>query len=87
MYILTACSISETAIDTIIMRGMVAATKSRDKLIALKKSLDMDDDTPAPAARFNPYLELDTLIINKVFVEGITPRMRGLSEQVGRHRK
>lgn len=65
------------AIDTIIMRGMVAATKSRDKLIALKKSLDMDDDTPAPAARFNPYLELDTLIINKVFVEGITPRERG----------
>lgn len=65
------------AIDTIITRGMTAAMKSRDKLIALKKSLDIGENAPAPAAKINPYLGLDTLIINKVFVEGITPRERG----------
>ncbi len=65
------------AIDTFITRGMTAAMKSRDKLIALKKSLDIGEKTPTPAAKINPYLGLDTLIINKVFVEGITPRERG----------
>ena len=62
-------------IDTIIMRGKKAAMQNWEKLITLKKSLDEDDDhLTAPNRRINPYLELDTFLVRRVSVEGVTPR-------------
>lgn len=67
----------KSAIDTIVVRGMTAAMKYRDELIDLKESLIIENDADYPPKVSNHYLRLDTLIINNIFVEGITPRERG----------
>ena len=62
------------AIDTIITRGVEAAMRSWDALIELKESLGVDDDILMVNETKNPFLNLDTLRINNVSIEGITLR-------------
>jgi phosphoribosylaminoimidazole-succinocarboxamide synthase len=66
----------KTAIDTIIQRGFTAAIEHRDELTKLKKSLSIDTNFYNQTKKRNPYLELDTLTINNIYVEGITQRER-----------
>ena len=61
-------------IDTIITRGVIAAMRSWDDLIELKESLGIDENVTMVNTTINPYLNIDTLRINKVSIEGITLR-------------
>lgn len=64
-----------SAIDTIINRGVVATMKRWDGLMELKESLGIDnDDILMVNETKNPFLNLDTLRINNVSIEGITLR-------------
>lgn len=56
------------AIDSIISRGEKAAMKKWDDLIALKQSLAPGNNERRIT---NPYLHLDTLIINQIRIEGV----------------
>ena len=62
------------AIDTIISRGKEAAAAKRDELIALKQSLGTEEAAPAVTSDKNPYIGLDTLVINSIRIEGVSPR-------------
>lgn len=65
----------QPGIDTIIQRGKKAAMERWETLIDLKKILDEEDNqVSAQNKRINPYLNLDTLEIHQVTVEGVTPR-------------
>ena len=64
------------AIDSIVARGITATLDNRDKLIDLKESLYIAENKGVSAIMSNPYIDLDTLIINNIFVEGITQRER-----------
>jgi len=64
-----------SAIDTIINRGVTATLKRWDGLMELKESLGIDDDDILMVNETkNPFLNLDTLKINSVSIEGITLR-------------
>lgn len=58
------------AIDSIISRGEQAAMKRWDELIALKASLGSNDQRETGI--MNPYIDVDTLLINHIRVEGAT---------------
>ncbi len=62
------------AIDTIIARGEAAAILHLNELKDLKQSLSIDEDANFSYKSDNPYIDLDTLIINNIYVEGITLR-------------
>ena len=62
------------AIDTIIARGEAAAILHLNELKDLKQSLSIDGDANFSYKSDNPYIDLDTLIINNIYVEGITLR-------------
>lgn len=64
------------AIDSIVARGITATLDNKDKLIDLKESLYISENKGVSAIMNNPYIDLDTLIINNIFVEGITQRER-----------
>lgn len=63
-------------IDTIITRGVTAAMKSWDELILLKESLNIDERTQHSHRKLNNYIQLDTLNIKSVSIEGIPQRER-----------
>ena len=63
------------AIDSIISRGSKAALNVWDELISLKESLKIEEDKPDKINKpENKYLNLDTLLINSVKVEGVSPK-------------
>lgn len=62
----------QPAIDSIIRRGELAALISLNELSHLKESLTNDNGEIICEKKKNPFLEVDTLLINNVFVEGIT---------------
>lgn len=64
----------QPAIDSIIRRGEIAALNNLEILFALKEALTNDENKIVYEKRSNPFLEIDTLIINNVFVEGISLR-------------
>jgi NTE family protein len=64
----------QQAIDSIISRGAKAAMDQWDKLIALKKSLGIEDEPAKEKKTINPYIDVDTLLINNIRVEGISSR-------------
>jgi NTE family protein len=65
----------QPGIDTIIQRGKRAAMERWETLVDLKKLLDQENGQVTPQTKkTNPYLELDTLEIHQVAVEGVTPR-------------
>lgn len=47
----TAASFTDEAIDTLLLRGQVAARDKWDELVALRKTLGIDEPLPAPAPR------------------------------------
>lgn len=62
------------AIDSIISRGEQAAEKKWSEIIALKQSLAVEDCLNRERKKENPYIHLDTLLIDKVRVEGVSKR-------------
>ena len=75
------------AIDSLIARGEQAAMQHWEALMALKASLGITGSDPPVRERQNPYLHLDTLLIDQVSVEGVSPRdvkwiLRMLPEQI-----
>lgn len=66
----------QQAIDSIIARGEEAAMREWEGLMSLKHSLGLDSiDRPGPAIEVvNPYINIDTLLIKDIRVEGVSPR-------------
>lgn len=66
----------QQAIDSIIVRGEEAAMREWEGLMSLKLSLGLDSiDSPGLARKVvNPYINVDTLLIKDVRVEGVSPR-------------
>lgn len=64
------------SIDTIVVRGITAAMMHIDELINLKESLGIVENADVIPKVDNPYISLDTLIINNIYVDGITQRER-----------
>ncbi len=62
------------AIDSLICRGEQAAMQQWETFMTLKASLGMAGSDPPVRERQNPYLHLDTLLIDHVSVEGVSPR-------------
>lgn len=62
------------AIDSLICRGEQAAMTQWEALTALKASLGITGSDLPVRERQNPYLHLDTLLIDHVSVEGVSPR-------------
>ncbi|MDD3908399.1 MAG: patatin-like phospholipase family protein [Proteiniphilum sp.] len=61
------------AIDSIISRGEQAAMEKWDELIALKESLGLEDSSKIERENKNPYIHIDTLIIDNIRIEGVSP--------------
>ena len=66
----------QQAIDSIIARGEEAAMRKWEGLMGLKLSLGLDSiDSPRLVRELvNPYINVDTLLIKNVRVEGVPPR-------------
>ncbi len=64
----------QQAIDSIISRGRMAAMEKWEELLAMKNSLGMVDEPSQEYRRRNPYIDVDTLIIRDIHVEGVSPR-------------
>lgn len=66
----------QQAIDSIIARGEEAAMREWEGLMNLKRSLGFDSiDSPRLTRELvNPYINVDTLLIKDVRVEGVSPR-------------
>src|SRR5690554_2673253 len=64
----------QQAIDSIILRGRMAAMEKWAELLAMKNSLGMVDEPSQEYRRRNPYIDVDTLIICDIHVEGVSPR-------------
>lgn len=62
------------AIDSLIARGEQAAMKRWDTLMTLKASLGITGNESFTRERQNPYIRLDTLLVDNVSVEGVSPR-------------
>lgn len=62
------------AIDSLIARGEQAAMEQWEALMTLKASLGITGEDPPVRARQNPYIQFDTLLIDHVSVEGVSPR-------------
>ena len=62
------------SIDSIISRGEDATMKEWEGLMAIKQSLGIEDATVSERTRKNPFIGVDTLLINDIRVEGISPR-------------
>lgn len=64
------------AIDSIILRGVTAANYNQNKLIELKNSLVIKNKEEPATKKTNPYLNLDSLNIGNIIVEGISTEER-----------
>ncbi|MDD4800154.1 MAG: patatin-like phospholipase family protein [Proteiniphilum sp.] len=60
------------AIDSLISRGEQAAMAQWDQLMALKESLGITGNAPVVRKRQNPYIHVDTLLIDQLRVEGVS---------------
>lgn len=60
------------AIDSVISRGEKAAMEKWDDLMALKESLYITDSLTDKRTNINPFFNLDTLLINKLSIEGLS---------------
>ena len=74
LYPYGAMDFQQQAIDSIISRGRKATMEKWDELIEIKKSLGMADEPSQEYRKKNPYIDVDTLIIRDIRVEGISPR-------------
>lgn len=74
IYPYTMMDFHQPIIDSIITRGVTAAKKSWSDFISLNESLETDENILHSNKIHNPYLELDTLIIDKISFEGVTQR-------------
>lgn len=74
IYPYTMMDFHKPAIDSIITRGVTAAKKSWNDLTSLNELLEIDENILHSNKKLNPYLELDTLIINKISFEGVAQR-------------
>ncbi|QRX63756.1 patatin-like phospholipase family protein [Dysgonomonadaceae bacterium zrk40] len=62
------------AIDSLIARGEQAAMEQWEALMTLKASLGITGDDSTVRKRQNPYINLDTLLVDQVSVEGVSAR-------------
>lgn len=74
LYPYGAMDFQQQAIDSIISRGRKATMEKWDELIEIKKSLGMADEPSQEYRKKNPYIDVDTLIIRDIRVEGVSPR-------------
>src|SRR5690554_4037788 len=74
LYPYGAMDFQQQAIDSIISRGKMATMEKWDELIEIKKSLGMADEPSQEYRKKNPYIDVDTLIIRDIRVEGVSPR-------------
>lgn len=67
----TAASFNAEAIDTMILRGERIARANWDKIMALKKQIGLEQDENASPHPENAFLQTDTLLIGKIFIEEV----------------
>lgn len=67
----TAASFNREAIDTMILRGERIARANWDKIMELKKKIGIEEDEDASLHPDNKFLKMDTLMVGKIFVEGV----------------
>lgn len=67
----TAASFNSEAIDTMILRGERTARANWDKIMELKKKIGLEEDEDASPHIVNKFLKTDSLVIGKIFIEGV----------------
>ena len=80
----TAASFNAEAIDSMILRGERIARANWDKIMELKEKIGLEPDEDASPHLKNKFLRTDTLMIGKIFIEGIKERdERWIRRQLG----
>ena len=67
----TAASFNREAIDTMILRGERVARANWDKIMELKKKIGLEADEDGSPHLKNKFLQTDSLMIGKIFIEGV----------------
>lgn len=80
----SAASFNREAIDTMILRGERVARANWDKIMELKRKIGLEPDEDASPHLKNRFLQTDSLIIGKIFIEGIKERdEKWINRQLG----
>lgn len=67
----TAASFNADAIDSMILRGERVARANWDKIMELKKKIGLEEDEDASPHLHNKFLHTDSLMIGKIFIDGV----------------
>lgn len=67
----TAASFNADAIDSMILRGERVARANWGKIMELKKKIGLEEDEDASPHLHNKFLHTDSLMIGKIFIDGV----------------